>query len=97
MRLYSWCLGQGKTRHFTTDSEHITKIHFKVLKFLKVLLHSYLVKLKKKITAAILSVEVDLKSLHDAINKFEPEEDSFDVFRKSVAMQLKKFLALETS
>lgn len=39
----------------------------------------------------------DLKSIHDAINKSEPEEDSFDIFGKSVAMQLKKFLSLETS
>lgn len=38
-----------------------------------------------------------LKSIHDAINKSEPEKDSFDIFSKSVAMQLKKFLSLETS
>jgi len=52
---------------------------------------------KKKRTASVLSAVADLKSIHDAINKSEPEEDSFDIFGKSVAMQLKKFLSLETS
>jgi len=52
---------------------------------------------KKKRTASVLSAVADLKSIHDSINKSEPEEDSFDIFGKSVAMQLKKFLSLETS
>jgi len=52
---------------------------------------------KKKRTASVLSAVADLKSIHDAINKSELEEDSFDIFGKSVAMQLKKFLSLETS
>lgn len=52
---------------------------------------------KKKRTASVLSAVADLKSIHDVINKSEPEEDSFDIFGKSVAMQLKKFLLLETS
>lgn len=52
---------------------------------------------KRKRTASVLSAVADLKSIHDAINKSEPEEDSFDIFGKSVAMQLKKFLSLETS
>ncbi|CAI6359235.1 unnamed protein product [Macrosiphum euphorbiae] len=52
---------------------------------------------KKKRTASVLSAVADLKSIHDAINKSEPEDDSFDMFGKSVAMQLKKFLSLETS
>jgi len=51
----------------------------------------------KKKTASVLSAVADLKSIHDAVNKSEPEEDSFDMFEKSVAMQLKKFLSLETS
>lgn len=59
--------------------------------------HTYLVKLKKKRTAAVINAVADLKSIHDAINKSEPEEDSFDIFGKSVAMQLKKFISLETS
>ncbi|CAI6357561.1 unnamed protein product [Macrosiphum euphorbiae] len=52
---------------------------------------------KKKRTASVLSAVADLNSIHDAINKSEPEDDSFDMFGKSVAMQLKKFLSLETS
>lgn len=38
-----------------------------------------------------------LKSIHDVINKSEPKNDLFDIFGKSVAIQLKKFLSLETS
>ena len=32
----------------------------------------------------------DLKSLHESINNFDPDEDANDVFGRSVAMQLKK-------
>lgn len=51
---------------------------------------------KRKKTSAVINPVADLKSIHKAINKTEPKEDSFDVFGKSVAMQLKKFRSLET-
>ena len=32
----------------------------------------------------------DLKLLHESINNSDPDEDAYDVFRRSAAMQLKK-------
>lgn len=40
----------------------------------------------KERAVAVLCAVADLKSIHESISKSEQEEDSFDVFGKSVAM-----------